>query len=149
MTLRTAVLVAGIAIALIVAACGDEEGDPSATEPDGASEATTTETPQTSQQAADAAFAAALKLFDGVGEADCETNNPQSKNCISSQSDQSTVHRGIAVFGVGDPAGGGGYVGVLGQGTDGEWNVWLETQNAYQLLTLPGNMLVCAEGESG
>ncbi len=103
---------------------------------------------QTTQQAADAAFAAALEQFQAVSEEDCETNNPQKKQCISAQSSPSEAQRGIAAFSVWDPEGMGGFVGVLGRDPAGEWRLWFETQQAYQLLTLPGDMLVCAEGES-
>jgi hypothetical protein len=113
--------------------------------------ATTTPVPsgtQTSQQAADAAFAAALEQFQAVSEEDCETNNPQKKQCVSAQSSPSEAQRGIAAFGVYDPEGIGGFVGVLGRDPAGEWRLWFETQQAYQLLALPGDMLVCAEGDS-
>lgn len=102
---------------------------------------------QTSQQAADAAFAAALKQFEGVSDADCQTNNPQKRPCVSAQSSPSTVQRGIAAFGVSDPEGFGAFVGVLGRDPAGEWKFWFVGQQAYQLLTLPGDMLVCAEGQ--
>lgn len=101
----------------------------------------------TSQQPVDAAFAAALEWFDAVSDADCQTNNPQKKHCVEALSEPFTVQRGIAAFGVADPEGVGGFVGVLGRDPAGEWKSWFGGQQAYQLLTLPGDMLVCAEGE--
>lgn len=83
-----------------------------------------------------------------MSDADCETNNPQKKQCVSAQSSPSTVQRGIAVFGVSDPGGFGAFAGVLGRDPAGEWKFWFATQQAYQLLVLPGDMLVCAEGDS-
>lgn len=91
-------------------------------------------------------MAAALKRFDGVRDIDCTTNNPQKKGCLKLQTEPSAVQRGIAIFGVSDP-GGGGFVGVMGRDQTGEWKFWFGTQNAYQLLTLPGEMLVCAEDQ--
>jgi hypothetical protein len=103
---------------------------------------------QTGRQAAEAAFAVALRQFEGVSDADCQTNNPQKRPCVSAQSSPSTVQRGIAAFGVSDPEGFGGVVGVLGRDPAGEWRFWFAGQQAYQLLVLPGDMLICAEGDS-
>ncbi len=102
-------------------------------------------TVEPSPEAVDAAIEAALELFDAVSDADCETNNPQNKLCAGLTSQPSAVQRGIAVFGVGAPAG-GGFVGVLGRDPAGEWKVWREVQQDYQLLTLPGDALVCGYG---
>jgi len=124
---------------------------PSPTTPAGTVATTSTAVPrgtQTAQQAADAAFAAALEHFQAVSEEDCETNNPQKKQCVSAQSSPSEAQRGIATFGVYDPEGIGGFVGVLGRDPAGEWRLWFTTQQAYQLLTLPGDMLACAEGQT-
>lgn len=100
-----------------------------------------------SQQAADAALAAALKQFDGVRDADCRAVNPGKKPCLSPRSNPAAVQRGIAVFGVSDPDGGGGFIAVLGRDPTGGWKLWFTTQNAYQLLFLPGDMRACAEGQ--
>jgi hypothetical protein len=43
------------------------------------------------------AHAAALAIFDGVAEADCSTNNPQSKTCVKLESQPSEIDAGIAV----------------------------------------------------
>jgi len=105
----------------------------------------TTERTPTPQEAVDAAFAAALEHFDAVSDADCETNNPQNKQCAGLSSQPSTVQRGIAAFGVG-PLDGPGFVGVLGRDAAGEWKIWRAVQQDYQLLTLPGDALVCGYG---
>jgi hypothetical protein len=105
----------------------------------------TTESTPTSQQPVDAALAAALEYFDAVSDADCQTNNPQNRQCVDLLSQPSTVQGGIAVFGVGSPDG-GGFAGVLGRDPDGEWEFWRAGQQDYQLLTLPGDALVCAYG---
>ncbi len=108
-------------------------------------EATAEATPPASEPALDAAIAAALEYFDAVSDADCQTNNPQNRNCAALSSQPSTVQSGIAVFGVGPPDG-GGFVGVLGRDTAGEWKFWRAGQQDYQLITLPGDALVCAYG---
>ena len=102
-------------------------------------------TVEPSPEAVDAAFAAALEHFDAVSDADCETNNPQNKSCAGLSSQPSTVQRGIAVFGVSGPDG-GGFAGVLGRDPAGEWKVWRKVQQDYQLLILPGDALVCGYG---
>ena len=46
---------------------------------------------------AEAALAAAIKLVDGVAEADCTTNNPQQKDCVSlDPNHRAQASRGIA-----------------------------------------------------
>ena len=105
----------------------------------------TAEPTPTTEPAVDAALAAALEYFDAVSDADCETNNPQNRNCAGLSSQPSTVQRGIAMFGVGPPDG-GGFVGVLGRDAAGVWKFWRAGQQDYQLLTLPGDALVCAYG---
>ncbi len=106
----------------------------------------TTESTPISQPAVDAPLAAALEYYDAVSDADCETNNPQNKQCVGLSSQLSTVQGGIAVFGVASPDGPGGFVAVLGLDPAGEWKFWRAGQQDYQLLTLPGDALVCAYG---
>ncbi len=108
-------------------------------------EAMTEPTP-INQPAVDAALAAALEYFDAVSDADCETNNPQNKQCVGLASQPATVQLGIAVFGVASPEG-PGFAGVLGRDPAGEWMFWRGGQQDYQLLMLPGDALVCAFGE--
>jgi hypothetical protein len=96
---------------------------------------------------AQAAMAAALRIFHGVAQSDCTSNNPQGLGCVELESDAQTVMAGIADFGVSDPAGMGGFHGILGRSGDGSWNLWFTSQNAYQLLYLPGDMVVCAFGD--
>jgi hypothetical protein len=102
-------------------------------------------TVEPSPEAVDAALAAALEYVGAVSDADCESNNPQNKPCAGLSSQPSTVQRGIALFGVSGPDG-GGFVLVLGRDPAGEWKFWRAGQQDYQLLTLPGDALVCGYG---
>ncbi len=151
-----AALLVPLLVATVALGCEGDEGESTmtspATTPEAPAEATgeatpgvTTEPTPTTKPAVDAAIAAALEYFDAVGDADCETNNPQNKQCVGLSSQPSTVQRGIAVFGVGSPDG-PGFAGVLGLDPAGEWNFWRAGQQDYQLLTLPGDALVCAHG---
>ncbi len=162
---RLVILVMAAALAVGATACGGDGGEgpdtpslevtpqPTATAEGETPEAAVTPestapvepTVEPSTEAADAALTAALEHFDAVSDADCETNNPQNKVCAVLSSQPSEVQRGIAVFGVGGPDG-GGFVGVLGRDQTGEWKVWREVQQDYQLLTLPGDALVCGYG---
>ncbi len=163
-----AALLVPLLVATLALGCGGDEGESPATTPattpeapaEATGEATpvvtpspqaaatpevTTESTPTSQQAVDPALAAALEYFDAVSDADCQTNNPQNRRCVGLSSQPSTVQLGIAVFGVGSPDG-GGFAGVLGLDPAGEWKFWRAGQQDYQLLTLPGDALVCAYG---
>ena len=162
---RLVILVMAAAVAVGATACGGDGGEgrdtpsvevtpqPTATAEGETPEAAVTPEPtapaeptvEPSPEAVDAAIAAALEHFDAVSDADCETNNPQNKPCAGLSSQPSEVERGIAVFGVGAPAG-PGFVGVLGRDPAGEWKIWREVQQDYQLLTLPGDALVCGYG---
>ncbi len=164
-----AALLVPLLVATVALGCGGDEGESPvttpATTPEAAAEATgeatpgATSSPQaaatpevtaeptpTSQPAVDPALVAALEYFDAVSDADCQTNNPQNKRCVGLSSQPSTVQRGIAVFGVASPDGPGGFAGVLGRDPAGEWKFWRAGQQDYQLLTLPGDALVCAYG---
>ena len=162
---RLVILVMAAALAVGAIACGGDGGEspdtpslevtpqPTATAEGETPEAAVTPEPtapaeptvEPSPEAVDAAFAAALEHFDAVSEADCETNNPQNKLCAALISQPSTVQRGIAVFGLHDPDG-PGFVGVLGRDPSGEWKFWFGGQQTHQLLTLPGDALVCGYG---
>jgi hypothetical protein len=77
----------------------------------------------------------------------CLANNPQKKVCIELKSDDSTVDRGIAEFAGGDPEG-GGFTFYMGRDAGGQWHFWFGTQQqSYRLTTLPGDVLVCADGD--
>lgn len=94
------------------------------------------------------AFAAALQLYDGVPAADCKANNPLKKVCVGPSDLAIDPARGVASFGLSDPAGVGGAIGILGRDASGTWKRWFSTQNTvYPLLALPGEMRVCAEGD--
>jgi hypothetical protein len=106
--------------------------------------------PGMSGDAATAALAAALRIFDGVPQADCATNNPGQRICIAlAHAPLGAPERGIAVLATGSPPGRVGDAGlvVMGRAPDGAWGLWFGTQNPpYQRLDLPGNLLVCADG---
>ena len=75
---------------------------------------------ETADEAAAAAFAAALLIFDGIPEAECRAgNNPELKTCIRALSSPAEVERGIAQFSLGAADGFGGAQGVLGRTSDG------------------------------
>ena len=95
------------------------------------------------------AFAAALRVFDGVPLVDCTTNNPRWRTCINPQSTVPvTAERGTAAFGLSDPEGLGGALAVMGRGSFGDWDYWFATQNiTYRRFELPGAMIVCADGD--
>ncbi len=158
-------LLVPLLVATVAFGCGGDDGESPLTSPASTPEATgeamsdvtpnpqATATPEVTpaapspatEPAVDAAIAAALANFDAVSDADCQTNNPQNRNCAGLSSQPSTVQLGIAVFGVGPPDG-GGFVGVLGLDQAGEWKFWRASQQDYQLLALPGDALVCAYG---
>lgn len=102
---------------------------------------------QASDDASTAAFAAARDLLHGVSQADCLQNNPGRLSCLALESVPADVERGIAVFGVGDPDGNGGFDAVMGHMADGSWKLWFTSQNPYQPTRLPGEMAVCAGGD--
>ena len=95
------------------------------------------------------AFAAALRVFDGVPLADCMTNNPRRRACINPQSTiPVTAEGGTAAFGLRDPEGLGGALIIMGRGPWGDWDYWFGTQNiSYRRFELPGAMVVCADGD--
>jgi hypothetical protein len=101
---------------------------------------------QATPQPVEAVIAAALAAYDAVPEADCQSNNPQRKPCLSLRSTPEQVQRGIALFNVSVP-GSTAAIGVLGRDPAGAWKRWFGYQTApYQLLQLPGEARVCAEG---
>jgi hypothetical protein len=93
---------------------------------------TTAAIPFVAQTADDAetATAAAIQVFHGVAQADCQPNNPQRLNCVELVSSMQTVAGGIADFAVADPGGIAGFHGILGRGSDGSWKFWFSSQNA-------------------
>ena len=94
------------------------------------------------------AFAAALRMFDGVPDDECRAgNNPLGKDCIVPTASAEGVARGIATFNLIAASRLHGASGVLGRTPSGEWEFLLITDSpVYQLLSLPGEMIVCAEG---
>ena len=104
----------------------------------------------TAPQSVEAAFTAALQVFNGIRATECTGDVPLARACVVLRSELTEVERGIAVFGVttSAPAGPGGFIGILGRDAEGAWKHWFSTQNVvYQLLQLPGDMLVCNEGQ--
>ncbi|MGE0543961.1 MAG: SH3 domain-containing protein [Dehalococcoidia bacterium] len=103
---------------------------------------------QTPDEAAATSLAAALRIFDGTDDPACHAGMGDQV-CVRPSSTPEQAARGIATFGVSGsgPGGAGGFFGVLGRDPAGAWQFWYGTQNvSYQLLTLPGEMIVCAAG---
>jgi len=99
----------------------------------------------TDEQAAEAAFAAALRIVGGVPVARC-MEDPRQPACVEPMSRPEHAGRGIAVFGVAYAAA-GPLIAVLGREAGGAWGFWFGTRGfVYQLLELPGEMKVCAVG---
>jgi hypothetical protein len=95
------------------------------------------------QQAAEAAFAAALRIVDGVPVEVCQEDRHQ-RACVEPMSRPEHAERGIAAFGVAYAAS-APLIAVLGREAGGEWGFWFGTRSfVYQLLELPGEMQVCA-----
>jgi len=93
-----------------------------------------------------AALEIAIRTVNGVAETDCETNNPEQRSCVSPLRETSP-ERGIAAFSIRQPSGPGGGVLVLGRTDAGEWRYWFGGQQYYQRTAVPGDMLVCADGD--
>jgi len=94
-----------------------------------------------------AALAAALQIFNAVVESDCLHNNPQRLQCVTPESTRGDTDHGVAAFGVSDAGQNGGFNAALGLTSDGSWQLWFTSQNPYQLTRLPGDMVICAEGD--
>jgi hypothetical protein len=97
---------------------------------------------------ADDAFAAALRIFGGVPDDECLAgNNPAMRDCIAPSRDPESEARGVAAFGLIAASRVHGATGVLGRQPSGAWGFFLITDGThYQLVGLPGEMIVCAEG---
>ena len=101
---------------------------------------------QTPEEAAATSLAAALRIFDGTDDPACVAGTGDEA-CVRPSSTPEQAARGIATFGVSGsgPDGAGGFFGILGRDPAGAWQFWYGTQNvSYQLLSLPGDMIVCA-----
>ena len=98
-----------------------------------------------SEDDAMAAFVAALRTVNGVPEPDCSVDDPQQRPCVSPLAG-SAPERGVAAFSIRNADGLGGGVLVMGRTPEGEWRYWLGGQQYYQRVTLPGAMVVCADG---
>lgn len=109
-------------------------------------------TPETFPAGREPAIAAALAEVDGLYVSPltrdaCLANNPQKRVCVELKSADSTVDRGIAEFAGGDPEG-GGFTFYMGRNAGGQWHFWFGTQQqSYRLTSLPGDVLVCADGD--
>jgi hypothetical protein len=129
-------------------ACGSDDEEPSSSPQatDGATLAPTSSA-SPSEDSAETALAAAIALLNGVPEADCATNNPEQKDCVSlDPNDRELASLGIAVLAVEGPAGGSSAL-IMGQDAEGEWDYYAGGQQYYQASQLPGEMLVCTQGE--
>jgi hypothetical protein len=157
-------------LALTAAACGDDDGDPpvplspspspaGTTTPATSPPATATTTPLTPTpsatptpppSAAEQAQAIAVQFVGGTirpgGEPCAGPGNPQARPCVGPQQ-VPDPERGIAIFGIEFPAGGATNL-VLGRKADSTWAPWYATQGTdHHLKVLPGEMLVCADGD--
>lgn len=107
---------------------------------------------QTGSSAFDQALAAELAFNPGAvavssGDMCPAQGNAAGATCVIPVSSADAAARGIAEFGVGSPLGSGA-TEVLGQEPSGAWQFWFGTQNVvYQLLDLPGAIIVCAGGD--
>jgi hypothetical protein len=90
----------------------------------------------------DKAAAAAREIFSAEIGSSC----PAGVVCASAQNSRETLVGGISVWNVKD-ASGDGFAGILGRTPDGEWKFWFRAQQSYQLITLPGDVRVCANGD--
>jgi len=142
-------IAAAVAFVIIATfACGGDDEQPSGTSSAPTDAFTTADTsPSASEDPAEAALAAAITLIDGVPEAECTTNNPEQKDCVSlDPSDRPLASLGIGVLGVQGPAGGPSAL-LMGRDADGNWGYYAGGQQYYQASKLPGEMLVCTQGE--
>ena len=104
---------------------------------------------QTSEEAAASSLAAALTLFNGTTDSSCPQVQLEMA-CVEPRSTPEQAARGIARFVVSEsgPEAVGGFQAILGRDPTGVWRFWFGTQNiSYQLFYLPGEMIVCAEGD--
>ena len=108
---------------------------------------------QAAQSELDRALAAELAMNPGALVATSSTDsctNPGGLGgtaCIYSESSAQTAAAGLAMFAI-ETSGGGAHE-ILGLTPDGSWQFWFATQQpVYQLLTLPGSLLICAGGDS-
>jgi len=142
-------VLAFVGAATIACGGGGDDGQPSSTSsgPAGAiitSGASSSASP--SEDPAEAALAAAMELLEGVSEADCMTNNPEEKECVSiDPNSREVAARGIGVLGVQAPRG-SGYALLMGHEPDGNWAYYAGGQQYYQASKLPGEMTVCTQG---
>ena len=104
---------------------------------------------QTPEEAAATALSAALELFGGTADPACRPGQP-GPVCVEPLATLERAARGIATFGVSGsgPEGLGAFQGILGRDPGGVWRFWFGTQNvSYQLFALPGELIVCADGD--
>lgn len=148
-SVRNIVFALALAGAATIACGGGDDAQPSSTS-SGPSVAIITSGASSSatpgEDPAEAALAAGIELLDGVSEADCTTNNPEQKECITLDPDnRALASRGIAALGAQAPAGGGAAL-LMGREADGNWAFYAGGQQYYQAWKLPGEMLVCTQG---
>ncbi len=104
---------------------------------------------QTPEEAAATSLNAAHELFGGVADPACKPGQP-GLVCVEPIATPEQAARGIATFGVSGsgPEGLGAFQGSLGRDPSGVWRFWFGTQNvSYQRFALPGEMVVCADGD--
>jgi hypothetical protein len=96
---------------------------------------------------AQAALAVAMQLFNGVPEADCESNNPAQSPCLSVLPGQDADPHGLVRISVGTSGGGGAGLAVMGRTPDGTWAYWTGGQQIVRPDTMPGAMRICTRGD--
>jgi hypothetical protein len=113
--------------------------------------ATASPTPTPGGDTDSAAIAAATselkaKYVSPLSPDSCAKDNPDGQLCIELKSSAADTSHGAALFNAGDPSG-GGFVFAMGRTLSGEWHYWFGTQQqTYHLLSMPGSMIVCADG---
>jgi len=148
------------ALALLAAACGGGGGERTATPAPAAASAFAGPSPAVTGTAGasaggndrqadeDKSQKAAEEIFHGVFDPSCKATPISAEvSCLDPRNTLDTLLAGLSVWGVSDAQGTAGYIGVLGRTQDGEWKLWFSAQQMYQLIALPGQVRVCADGQ--
>ncbi len=144
-------------LALLLGACGGGGGDRTATAvPDATADASPAATVAAGNTTPgndriadeDKVQQAAEAIFHGRFDPQCKSTPISSgESCLDPRNTLDTLLAGVSVWSVSDAGGSTGYTGVLGRTADGEWKLWFSGQQFYQLIELPGQARVCADGQ--
>jgi hypothetical protein len=155
-------------VALAAVACGDDDEPPPSPTPTATETVTSvptspaatgtpatvtptpTPTPTLPPSAGEQAQAVAVQFVRGIilppGQLCAGPGNPQDRPCVGPLQTPDP-ERGIAHFGVDYPDGSSTNL-FIGRKGDGTWAPWYATPNTdHHLKVLPGEMLVCADGD--